>query len=750
MTNSDLFEFVNESNTSDSHSVSLPAWKILSVEDDQNYQDTLLYSLRDLKVMQRPLQVLTANSATGAAAVLARHNDINVILLDVVMETDDAGLRLVDTIREVLGDSVVRIILLTGQPGMIPRQDVMQRYDIDEYWCKSDLTSDKLQTIVASHIRTYQSIYELHQARKGLMMVVDAARAITSKQNLVEFGHTVLEEIGRIIGVSCGGGILCAADNNNDDPLQAEVIATSGTYGEFDGSIEGFLAQGCDTKADIVSAALRKAVATEQHQFYPGFNVLYFDTSALDHHRQRYMMIVDSEQPLDKNNLNLLKVFSENIRSGFTNVALTNRLGDLAYKDQELQIHNRNWLLRELNIMKTTERSSGIMIMVDVKHCKEMEITIGNIHARQLLTQLCQNLMLACPQCYAIARTDDHSFALLTHNNAPDEECLNKLADQCINIDGLDHYLHLTVARVDLELLAEEEAERIVHLAEAVIYQAGQQHKRVMSYQPVMLEQITSRHQLLRELQVAIQNRDMFLVLQPKVHLVSRQVVGFEALLRWQRPDGSFVPPDQFIPLAETSGLISRIDTEVLEMTFVAIEALQAAGIALPISFNATCADLMNGQYVATIFNAVSSGRIDPVLLDIEITESQAMEDYEKINPLLHRFVELGMGVSIDDFGTGYSSLAHVTKLSATTLKVDRSFVSAMLDEDQAGSHVVDMVLQLGEKFGFMIVAEGIETETECEQLIGKGCLQGQGYLFAKPMPLNVLIDWLKPELSCA
>lgn len=138
-------------------------------------------------------------------------------------------------------------------------------------------------------------------------------------------------------------------------------------------------------------------------------------------------------------------------------------------------------------------------------------------------------------------------------------------------------------------------------------------------------------------------------------------------------------------------------------------------------------------------------------MLALEITESQTVADYEQVNPILSKLIKLGLSVSIDDFGTGYSSLAHLTNLAATDLKIDRSFVDAMQNGSN-GEHVVEMIIKLGKRFGFDIIAEGIETEQQRNMLIEKGCMFGQGYLLARPMPLQQVMSWLalQPQIEQA
>ncbi|MBV1788184.1 EAL domain-containing protein [Marinobacterium sp. D7] len=731
MPESELFQFSEPAAVNEKL---VTPWKVLSVEDDLTYQSSLIYSLRGLIVRGRPVEVLTANSMSQAAVIISRHSDISVILLDVVMEEDDAGLRLAETIRDVLGNSSVRIILLTGQPGMAPRNEVMTQYDIDEYWNKSDLTRDTLHTVVSSHIRTWHYLTELIQAKQGLQMVVDAARSISSKQNLISFTETVLNEIGRIIGVK-QGGILCIAYEGDTFIPDARILAASGVYS---GSTRKALSE---LRLDEYYATFATASEQRAHQFGQDFTVLYFETPKVD--RAHYLMLVRSSTRLTESHINLLQVFSENISSGFTAVALVNRLTDLAYRDQILKSYNRNWLQRELSSMTREEMQTSELLIVEVNDFTGMMVTFGDRYCEELLASLLVSLDALYPEYHAIAHIGAYTFAMLfSKESSPTEEQLLDMIDQRLVLNNTIHRLTLTVARVDLALLTDLKAAQILQLSESAVNIAHARGDRIIGYQPEFLESITESQHLVMDLHNAIDNHELFIMLQPKIRMDSLEVVGFEALLRWRKPDGQFVPPDRFIPLAETAGLINHLDIEAAKQTIAAALRLQQSGYSLPIAFNASCLDLRQQDYVDSLLQIINQNGLDGRLLEIEVTESKAMQNYEGINPILKRFSDLGMGVSIDDFGTGYSSLAHVANLAATTLKIDKSFVGR-LGQDGAGEHVVEMVIRLGEQFGFNIVAEGVETEVQRQRLLDKGCTIAQGYLFARPMPVDSAIEWL-------
>ena len=711
------------------------SWKILSVEDDPVYQASLLHSLNGLMFRDQLVEVLTANSAASAAEVLSRHDDIAVMLLDVVMEQDDAGLRLVSSVRELLGNSSIRIILLTGQPGVAPEADVMRQYDIDEYWNKAELSRDKLHSVIGSHLRTWHYMMELNKAQRGLQLILDASRSLHSKQELGPLTQAVLTNIGRIIGTGVNG-IVCMGHFRNMQLNDARVIATTGDYHDM---LEKNLT---DIPADERMATLRSAIAAQSHQFHPDHSVLYFDTHAID--GAEYLVMVDGIVELTAAHINLLRVFSENVRSGFSNVALLNRVSHLAYFDDLLNIRNRNGLLRELDSLNDDDRHESVLLLVKIKSFQDAMITFGERYCDNLLKATSEALKQQLPGFSCFSTISAGTFALVfTHESQPDDELLLQIFEQSLTLSGVQHHIQLIFCKLELNLLQDASAQETLHLAEVTLSVGESYNLNLIGYTPGYREKITARHLQLLELQQALENNELFIMLQPKVELVSKKVAGFEALVRWRNSNGDYIPPDVFIPLAEASGLICSLDLHVLRLTFAAVKQLTDAGFELPVSFNASVSDLNNRDYTQEIFQAVKEHRVNPLLLDIEVTESQVMSDYRGFDALLRRFMALGMSVSIDDFGTGYSSLSHITKLPATTLKIDRSFVSG-IEESEDDRHAVDMVAKIGQRFGYHIVAEGVETEAQCEWLRQVGCPVGQGYLFARPMTVDDVIVWLR------
>lgn len=730
----DLFLFSEEEHSQ----LSEPTknWKILTVDDDANYQRSLLFSLKNFQVQGLPIEILTANSAASAAPVLVEHPDISVILLDVVMEEDDSGLKLVNSIRNMLGNKIVRIVLLTGQPGVAPRSEVMRSYDIDEYWNKSELTGELLQSILNSHIRTWDSMRQLEDASKGLQLIVDACRTLSNKRDIFTFTQTVLNEINLIIGIKEGGLIVTTSPVSEETPHLADncqVVASSGIYSRYAGvSIT-------DIDDAFIQELFQKALSEKRHQFEECYSVFYFETTEVD--QRDYLVIVRGHSKLTDYHIYLLQVFSENIRTGFTNVALFNRLTELAYYDPEVKSFNRNWLIKELNTMTESEREKSSLLLIAIEKYGEINLTFGSQYINRLLKNLYQQLKMLMPNAFVIARARQHIFAIVVDSSSDEYNKLPLLYQNAVKLEKAEHFVDLTIADLPLKELINLSPDNILRTGESMVEKAMLEGNNYILYDQDLSAGITRRYRLLQELKKALAQDQFFVVLQPKVNLVTGDCVGYEALVRWKKSSGEFIPPDQFIPLAEAAHLIGILDILVFKKTLDAVKALQQENIYLPISFNATSRDLQDPVYITSFVKELDQSEVLPEFLEMEITESQAMENYEEILPQLQFLTKKGIRITIDDFGTGYSSLAHITNLNADGLKIDRSFVMR-LGQNGAPEHVISMILNLGHFLDMEVIAEGIETEEHRQILIHHGCQFGQGYLFAKPLPVNDAIAW--------
>jgi diguanylate cyclase (GGDEF)-like protein len=258
------------------------------------------------------------------------------------------------------------------------------------------------------------------------------------------------------------------------------------------------------------------------------------------------------------------------------------------------------------------------------------------------------------------------------------------------------------------------------------------------------LEQLS----LQNDLRHAVERGELELHYQPKIDGLRGQIHGVEALLRWHHPTRGMLGPVMFIPLAERFGLINGLGQWVIEETCRQIRDWAEVGVRMRVAINLSVHQLREADLVQRIERALAQNRVDPGCLLCEITESVAMEDIKATQKAFEGLARVGVFLSIDDFGTGYSSLSYLRQLPAKQLKIDRSFVKDLQSSSDARA-VVDAVVRLAHALGLRVVAEGVETEDQRDVLLGMGCDELQGFLYARPMPASALMDWMmgrKPE----
>jgi len=710
--------------------------KVLSVEDDPDYQSALMNALSMLNYDDKKVEFLTASSASDAATVIAANPDISVIFLDVVMETDKAGLRLIRTIREVIGNDLVRIVLLTGQPGMAPVDDLIGNYDIDDYWCKSDLTQAHLQTIVLSNLRTWEHLSDMKEARHGMQLLLASSQRIASKNDILEYTRSILEEIGLLLKMS-QGGIVCFFHPEEELLEKALIVAASG---EFSPHVHRYVLSAIQESS--LKEAIKKANEQRSHVFLDGFSILYFSNKELEN--REYIVVVKLDRSLAANEINLLQVFCENISAGFRNVALHNKLTELAYIEPVLGIHNKNWLVREIRNMFSREREKATLLMFYVEDLAYTESVLGSKYCDQLTLSLYDHLSNFFDKSVDIALLERNTLVMIVYGEQDfSESSLESIIHTSIEVENSSHALELTISLVKFSDFPSYDAEQLVSVGKSTLERAKYDGVSYLAFSESLASAMFGRYELLKDLREAILNDDIVAYLQPKVNLKNNTLVGFEALARWTHKSGAMIPPDQFIALAESSGLIDKLDQQILQKSCKAISALKEIGINVPISVNVAGNEIIRPNYFDGFKALLEEEGVPIEMIELEITESQFIEEKGTINKHLSSLKELGVRVNIDDFGTGYSSLAYLSTLSVSTIKIDHSFVWRM-EESEKDWQILKMIIELGNSLGLGVIAEGIETEQQKERLISLGCENGQGYLFAKPMSLEETINWIQ------
>lgn len=741
-TNDELV-FLDDGNDVPADGEPLLPWRILVVDDDPDVHEATRFGLTHMQILGRPLQLLQARSARDAMELLRREDDIAVILLDVVMESDDAGLRTVGVIREELKMVNTRIILRTGQPGQAPEADTISRYDINDYKTKSELTQNKLFTALTAAIRSYDQLLRLDANRRGLEKIVSASNQFIAEQGLRAFAEGVITQIAGLIGVK-PEGVVCAASEESGSahrPGDFRVIAAAGDFRDL---IQQRL-QDIDNPA--IMEPLMQSLELRRSVIQPRSITLYFRKSP----EEGFAAYIASTTPIRRVDEELLQIFCTNIALCAKNIDLVSELRRDAFLDRQLGLPNRTALVCELNERIHAGREKDLcLVVLDLDQFATVNDVLGHEYGDALLRKVAVRLREGLPPATYIARLSGDSFAVLGPGNAVNRDSVRACFATPFVINEARQPVSACMGVVALDSLDASGIEYLKDAFVALKRAKGQGLGSAVVYSHDIGLQVRERSHLLRDLRMAFDESQLFLTYQPKLELATGRVVGAEALLRWRRDDGYLVPPDRFIPVAEQSGLIVGMGSWLLQVALLALQRFRAAGFAhMHMAVNVSPVQLRQAGFLSMVQEALRQTQSEPSALEIEITESVAVGGLEPVIEILRRVREMGCTVAIDDFGTGYSSLSYLERLPADRLKIDRSFVQS-LERDDHGSRIARTIIALGRELGLTIVAEGVENEAVGQLVTQLGCAEAQGYFYGRPMSEEQFLAWLQDHQKVA
>ncbi len=707
-------------------------WKVMIVDDEKDVHESTLLAIGRERICSRPLHFIHAYNAAEARELLANDHDIAVILLDVVMESEDAGLRLVHHIREELGRKDTRIVLRTGQPGYAPELDTITRYEINDYKSKSELTRIKLYTALTAAIRAYSQIRAVNLSRRGLETIIKASKELLYLRGYGEFASGVITQLAGLLHLP-EEGLVCVKKGDEDlsDRSELQVIAAAGNYRRY-----VLKPLNCITASDVVELVFETA-RTRQNLFTERATSLYFNTPD----GSEMIVYLASGTHTNEEDKQLLELFSTNIAACIDNVRLLEQRHEYAYLDQLLHIPNRLSFLQAIDSQLIHQKDNQLVVLIDIDQFGALNDTIGTQNGDRLLKQVALRLQQRFKN-QMVARISGDTFAILGDSDLLRPENVAATFEEPFTIAKNLHMLSATQGRVEAH--SQDKATDVIAQANVALKRAKQTLRGgYQNFHQNMLKETESRVQLLQGLRQAFDHKRLFMVFQPKVELASLEVTGFEALMRWRTDEGLYVAPMEFIPVAESSGLIVPLGEWALRVSLVRIGQLRRdSGLNLHVSVNVSMVQFAHPNFLDMLDEALSFAEADASWLEIEITESFAMHDQTAVQKLVNEIDRRGIRISIDDFGTGFSSLSYLENLNVHSLKIDKSFVDRIAD-GQADTRIPETILNLGSALQLDVVAEGIETEAQMEWFRNRGCGHGQGYFFAKPLPENKVKEWL-------
>ena len=387
----------------------------------------------------------------------------------------------------------------------------------------------------------------------------------------------------------------------------------------------------------------------------------------------------------------------------------------------------------------------GAVLLLDLDDFKGVNDTHGHIVGDRLLADIAHRLEQVTGSSDTLCRLGGDEFLYLAEGLASvteAEDVASRLLDALIEpfpFDGSNFEQRASVGIVVWDGTSTDSTE-FIRNADVAMYEAKAKAKgHYVVFVPRMRQQATSRFTLIQELRHALQTGELSMHYQPIVNLTTTEVVGFEALMRWQHPERGWVPPDVFIPLAEKSELILELGSFALREAVFAANSwsrLGAQAVAPYVTVNLSARQFHDPSLVPVMEEVLGSSGLGPEHLIIEITESVALLDIGETLSVLEHLNHLGIGIALDDFGTGYSSLSHLVLLHPRIIKIDRSFVSPAY-ESARNDTLLETIVSLGKKLNMTVLAEGIETKTQLGRLRHLDCELGQGYLFSPAVPAS-------------
>jgi diguanylate cyclase (GGDEF)-like protein/PAS domain S-box-containing protein len=433
--------------------------------------------------------------------------------------------------------------------------------------------------------------------------------------------------------------------------------------------------------------------------------------------------------------------------------AAEERLEQLAQFDSVTGLANRNLLRERLEhaIVQSRRRRRGAGVLyVDLDGFKLVNDTHGHHVGDELLRHVGRRLQECVRRDDTVARLGGDEFAVVIADLArPDDAALvaQKFLDAFaapFDLGGRETFITASIGVATFPNDGES-AEALLKCADIAMYRAKESSRNTFCFYTAELNaRAASKLQLNSDLRRALERGEFQLHYQPKVRLENGQMIGMEALLRWQHAQRGMVTPLEFIPALEDSGLIVPVGDWVIGEACRQLAAWSRAGLQpLPVAVNLSARQFRRRDLDRVIKDVLAEHALSPAMLELEITESCLMEDPKDAIRQLEALREAGLRISVDDFGTGYSSLAYLTRLPVSTLKIDRAFVNAAITEPGSAA-IVRMVIDMALRLRFDVVAEGIETEQHVLFLTQHGCEQGQGYHFGRPVSAAAMAPRLK------
>jgi predicted signal transduction protein with EAL and GGDEF domain len=431
------------------------------------------------------------------------------------------------------------------------------------------------------------------------------------------------------------------------------------------------------------------------------------------------------------------------------------RLAKEKLYDNVTGLPNRNLLIEKIiNFQERFQRGiteKGYLFVLAVNRTAPLHSALGSAAMHDMVRQIGDRLTGYFASDKHIAHIGEYDFGVLSEDIDNDDDALEMARELQLEFTAPlfleERQLNITcsigIARSDMRQENAEDWLREAQTACVAASKDGGGTERM--FHLALASEALSAWQISEQLKQAISENTIEAWLQPIVNMETRKPIGFEALARWEISPGNFIPPNQFIPIAEEYGLIEELGNIMLRKSCRLLSECHKMSVDfkdLYVSVNVASSQLEKSSFLPSVKRLIENYHIQPHLLQLEITEREAVNPNQEVVPLLHKAHEMGFKIALDDFGTGYNSLSYLNNLPATSLKIDRSFVVGM-DRSSTGVKVITSIIELARTIDLSTITEGVETESQRQQLLAMGCIYAQGYLFSRPLSPDQVAGYL-------
>lgn len=508
---------------------------------------------------------------------------------------------------------------------------------------------------------------------------------------------------------------------------------------------------GANSLQDLIGQGLRESGSTRyvfdlQYFIKNKYQMLDHDIIREDSKGRRYYFQISCVGVVDNNYLTRVWGTTKDVTVG---KRYQQKLEHISLHDSLTGLPNRACIYQEIEqFYEKNSGAIGALLFIDLDRFKEINDTLGHQVGDRLLQLIGPRIKSEMSEIHGtVARMGGDEFAIFLPSIRNQQHAV--VFAHCI-LDALRLEFDLEVfcaeisASIGIVLAPTQAADvnELMRFADVAMYYAKEQMSGIAVYKPEIDPHSPKRLAMMSELGRAIREDQLCLYYQPKVNLETKTFYGFEALLRWNHPELGFVPPNDFIPIAEVTSLIHPLTAWVLEKSIAQCCLWHSQGLSVSVAVNLSARNLLDENMPKLVRTLLQKYNLPASALELEITESSIMSDPARAMRVLQQLHELGVQLSIDDFGTGYSSLAYLKKLPVQTLKIDYSFIRNML-EDKQDELIVESTIHLAHSLSLKVVAEGVENAALIDRLSSMGCDEAQGYHIGRPMALAQIDEWM-------